>query len=46
MRGVTNGGPQVVSARRMESIFRHEDVAYAAECKITSQKTPNSNKPQ
>lgn len=45
LRGMENGSPQVVSRRRMEDIFRHGDVAYVAECMITSQKTPNCSSP-
>jgi hypothetical protein len=38
LRGMSTGAPRVVLAKRMERIFRHSDVAYAAECLITVQK--------
>jgi hypothetical protein len=30
LRGMSNGGPKIVSTKRMEAIFRHGDVACAA----------------
>jgi hypothetical protein len=38
LRGMLIGSPRTVSAKRMERIFRHGEVAYAAECLITTQK--------
>jgi hypothetical protein len=38
LRGMSIGAPRTVSAKRMERIFRHGEVAYAAECLITTQK--------
>jgi hypothetical protein len=38
LRGMSTGAPQAVSAKRMERIFRHGDVAYAVECWITTRK--------
>jgi hypothetical protein len=38
LRGMLIGAPMIVSAKRMERIFRHGEVAYAAECLITTQK--------
>jgi hypothetical protein len=38
MRGMSTGAPQTVSTKRMERIFRHDDVSYAAECLITTRK--------
>jgi hypothetical protein len=38
LRGTSTGAPQAVSTKRMERIFRHGDVAYAAECLITARK--------
>jgi hypothetical protein len=38
LRGMSMGAPRTVSAKRMERIFRHGEVAYATECLITSQK--------
>jgi hypothetical protein len=38
LRGMSTGVPRAVSAKRMEWIFRHGDVAYAAECWITTRK--------
>ena len=32
LRAMANGGPRVVSAKRMEVIFKHRDIAYAGEC--------------
>jgi hypothetical protein len=37
LRGMANNAPTVVSNKRMEAIFRDGDVAYAAQCFITSQ---------
>jgi hypothetical protein len=38
LRGMSTGAPRAVLAKRMERIFRHRDVAYAAECLITTRK--------
>jgi hypothetical protein len=38
LRGMSIGAPRTVSAKRMERIFRHGDVAYVVECLITTQK--------
>jgi hypothetical protein len=38
LRGMLTGAPRAVSTKRMESIFRHGEVEYAAECLITTQK--------
>jgi hypothetical protein len=38
LRGMSTGAPRAVSTKRMERIFHHGDVAYAAECWITTQK--------
>jgi hypothetical protein len=35
LRSMLTGAPKTVSAKRMERIFRHEELAYAAECLIT-----------
>jgi hypothetical protein len=35
LRGMTGNTPRVVTAKRMEAIFRREDIVYAAECKIS-----------
>ncbi|XP_059068636.1 uncharacterized protein LOC131859112 [Cryptomeria japonica] len=36
LRGMSNDGPRIVSARRMEAIFRHGDVAWSAQCLISN----------
>jgi hypothetical protein len=38
LRGMSTGAPRTVSSKRMERIFRHVEVAYAAECLITTRK--------
>jgi hypothetical protein len=38
LRGMSTGAPRALSAKRMERIFCHGDVAYAAECWITTRK--------
>jgi hypothetical protein len=38
LRGMSTGAPRTVSTKRMERIFRHGDVAFAAECLITTRK--------
>ena len=43
MKGMTENAPRVVSAKRMEAIFRHEDVAYIAKCSVSMQTTNGAN---
>jgi hypothetical protein len=38
LRGMSTGAPRTVSSKRMERIFIHGEVAYVAECLITTQK--------
>ena len=38
LRGMSTGAPMTVSTKRMERIFRHGEVAYAAKFLITTQK--------
>jgi hypothetical protein len=38
LMGMWTGAPKTVSTKRMERIFRHGEVAYAAECVITTQR--------
>jgi hypothetical protein len=38
LRGMSTGAPRTVSAKRMERIFRHGEVAYVTKCLITTQK--------
>jgi hypothetical protein len=38
LRGMSTGAPRTVSTKRMERIFIHGEVAYVAECLITTQK--------
>jgi hypothetical protein len=37
LRGMSNGGPKIVSNKSMKAIFRNKDVACAFECLITAQ---------
>jgi hypothetical protein len=37
LRGMTGNTPRVVTAKRMEAIFRREDIVYAVECRISIQ---------
>ena len=37
LRGMTGNTPRVVTAKRMEAIFRREDIVYAGECRISVQ---------
>jgi hypothetical protein len=37
LRGMTSNTPRVVTAKRMEAIFRREDIVYVAECRISVQ---------
>jgi hypothetical protein len=39
LKGMTENTPRVVSAKRMEVVFRHGDMAYAAECLVVTQNT-------
>jgi hypothetical protein len=39
LKGMTKNAPRVVSTKRMEAIFRREDVAYATECLVSVQTT-------
>jgi hypothetical protein len=39
LKGMTKNSPRVVSAKRMEAVFRHGDVAYATECLVVTQNT-------
>jgi hypothetical protein len=43
LRGMSNGAPRIVSAKQMEGIFRHGDVACTTECLITTQKPSDNN---
>lgn len=36
LRGMSNGGPREFSAKRMEAIFRHDKVVWAAHCLIST----------
>jgi hypothetical protein len=38
LRGMSIGAPMTFSAKRMERIFRHGEVAYATDCLITTRK--------
>jgi hypothetical protein len=38
LRGMSTRAPHAVTAKMMERIFRHGDVAYAAECLITTKR--------
>jgi hypothetical protein len=35
VRGMTRNTPRVVTSKRMEAIFRREDIAYVAKCRIS-----------
>jgi hypothetical protein len=35
LRGMSGNTPRVVTAKRMEAIFRREDIAYVVECRIS-----------
>jgi hypothetical protein len=37
LRGMTGNTPRVVTTKRMEAIFRREDIVYAVECRISVQ---------
>jgi hypothetical protein len=36
LRGMTGNSARVVMAKRMEAIFRREEIVYAAECKVST----------
>ena len=36
LRGMTGNSTKVVIAKRMEAIFRRDEIVYAAECKISA----------
>jgi hypothetical protein len=38
LRDMSTRAPRTISAKRMERIFRHGEVAYATKCLITMQK--------
>jgi hypothetical protein len=42
LRGMSTGAPRTVSAKRMERIFKHGEVAYIAECVITTRRDSGS----
>jgi hypothetical protein len=41
LRDMLTRAPRIVSAKRMERIFRHGEVAYAAECLIATGRDPD-----
>jgi hypothetical protein len=43
LRGMSNGAPRIVSAKNMEGIFRHGNVACTTECLITTLKPSDNN---
>jgi hypothetical protein len=43
LRGMSNDAPRIVSAKRIEGIFRHGDVTYAIECLVTTEKPSGSS---
>jgi hypothetical protein len=36
LRGMSGNSAKVFTAKRMEDIFRREDIVYAAECRISA----------
>jgi hypothetical protein len=34
LRGMTGNSTKIVTAKRMEAIFRRDEIVYAAECRI------------
>jgi hypothetical protein len=44
LRGMSTEVPRIVSAKRMERIFRHGEVAYATKCLITTQEDSEGRK--
>jgi hypothetical protein len=36
LRGMTGNSARVVTAKRMEAIFRREEIVYTAECKVST----------
>jgi hypothetical protein len=43
LRGMSNDAPRIISAKWMEGIFQHGDVAYAVECLVTTEKPSGSS---
>jgi hypothetical protein len=39
LKGMTENAPKVVSVKHMQAVFRHGDMAYAAECLVVTQNT-------
>jgi hypothetical protein len=39
LRGMSNGGPNIVSTKRREAFFRYTDVSFERKCLITIQKS-------
>jgi hypothetical protein len=37
LRGMTGNSARVVTTKRMEAIFRREEIVYAVECKVSTQ---------
>jgi hypothetical protein len=37
LRGMTGNSSRVVTTKRMEAIFRREEIVYIAECKVSTQ---------
>ena len=42
LRGMANGTPKMISAKHLERIFRHGDVAWITKCLITSKESSDS----
>lgn len=42
LKAMPDGGSRMVSARRMEALFRHGDMDCAVQCFVSSKPTPNS----
>jgi hypothetical protein len=36
LRGMTSNSARVVMAKRMEAIFKREEIVYVAECKVST----------
>lgn len=45
LRGMASKAPNIVSTRHMESIFRHDDIVWAAECVITPKESTDLGHP-
>ncbi|KAH9307393.1 hypothetical protein KI387_035304, partial [Taxus chinensis] len=45
LRSLSDGGPRVVSTHRIKSFIRHEEVAWAAQCHISSKSSSNTRQP-